>query len=88
MFGFTFTNGSRARTFFGWTPGLRLVSGRVMPCGCLTGTYDAAGGDSLTILDEPASTCADPAHRRHAILWRRVRPLEWPFEPQTSTEQS
>lgn len=71
--------GLLALTICGWTPGLRLVSGRTLECGCLTGTYHTRDGDTVTILDERAPECRDGHHRRDRVLWRRAKPLEWPF---------
>jgi hypothetical protein len=36
----------KLRTFFGWSPGLRIgLAGRVLPCGCLVGSYETWHGD-------------------------------------------
>jgi hypothetical protein len=53
----------------GWTPGLRnLVSGGVLPCGCLVGTYETWTRRVITIVDERASACGDDRHQANAIL--------------------
>jgi hypothetical protein len=77
---------SKAWTLFGWTPGLRLVSGRTLRCGCLTGIYHSSRGESVTILDAQGRGCDNPAHRRNAILWRRFDTVRWPFGEQVSSD--
>ena len=55
-------------TFLGWTPGLRsLVSGRVLPCGCLIGIYEARGGYLMEILDARGTDCTDRTHVCNAV---------------------
>jgi hypothetical protein len=55
-------------TFLGWTPGLRsLVSGRVLPCGCLVGIYEARGGYLVEILDARGDGCTDRTHICNAV---------------------
>jgi hypothetical protein len=60
---------TRARTILGWTPGLRnLVSGTVLPCGCLVGTYETWTRSLITIVDERGRGCGDDHHQANAIL--------------------
>jgi hypothetical protein len=71
---FTFT-GNRARTIFGWTPGLRaLVGNRVLPCGCSVGRYETLASELVDILDAHGERCVAPAHALHAILSRLPPP--------------
>jgi hypothetical protein len=59
----------RARTILGWTPGLRnLVSGHVLPCGCLVGTYETWTRGVITIVDARGRRCGDDRHQANAIL--------------------
>jgi hypothetical protein len=60
---------AKARTILGWTPGLRsLVSGAVLPCGCLVGTYETWTQSLITIVDERGTECGDDRHQANAIL--------------------
>jgi len=60
---------ARAGTILGWTPGVRaLINGRVLPCGCLTGTYQLTAGGVAEILDARGPACDCPAHEVNAIL--------------------
>jgi hypothetical protein len=60
---------AKARTILGWTPGLRhLVSGSVLSCGCLAGTYETWTGEAVTIVDARGSACRDDRHQTDAIL--------------------
>ncbi len=60
---------SKARSLMGWTPGLRsLVSGRVLPCGCVAGVYETWTRSLVTILDERDVRCQNPGHAVHEIL--------------------
>jgi hypothetical protein len=66
----SFTPDSIVRTILGWTPGLRtLVGGRVLPCGCLAGTYHTWGSQVVVILDAKDEACDDARHRHNAVLW-------------------
>lgn len=60
---------SKARSLMGWTPGLRsLVSGRVLPCGCVAGVYETWTRSLVTILDERGPDCDVAGHAVHEIL--------------------
>jgi hypothetical protein len=60
---------SKARSLMGWTPGLRtLVSGRVLPCGCVAGVYETWARSLVTILDERDASCQNPGHAVHEVL--------------------
>ncbi len=60
---------SKARSLMGWTPGLRsLVSGRVLPCGCVAGVYETWTWSLVTILYERDAGCQNPGHAVHEIL--------------------
>jgi hypothetical protein len=64
--------GTHAVTIGGWTPGLRaLLAGQVLPCGCLAGTYQTAGGDAVAIVDTAADSCGHH-HDTHRVLWRHA----------------
>jgi hypothetical protein len=66
-----FIVGRKAWTMFGWTPGLRhLLTGRVLPCGCLTGTYDTVRGERIEIMDNPNAACREQHHQLHVVLSR------------------
>ncbi len=44
-----FVADGKLRTFFGWSPGLRITLGaRALPCGCLVGSYETWEGDAST----------------------------------------
>lgn len=58
----------KARTILGWTPGLRIISGGVLPCGCLAGTYETWSKDVVTIVDERGARCPHDLHQINAIL--------------------
>ena len=65
---------ARARTIFGWTPGLReLAGGRVLACGCLAGIYNTWSGTVISIIDARGEACPHDDHAEHAIIpeWRR-----------------
>jgi len=60
---------SKAPTIVGWTPGLRrLVAGRLLPCGCLVGTYETWANAVVTIIEIPADTCGHRDHVVNALL--------------------
>ena len=59
----------KLRTFFGWSPGLRIgLAGRVLPCGCLVGSYETWHGDVVEILDAHDDRCTDRAHTTNSIV--------------------
>jgi hypothetical protein len=59
----------KLRTFFGWSPGLRItLSGRVFPCGCLIGNYETWRGDVVEVLDAHDDRCSDRAHATDSIV--------------------
>jgi hypothetical protein len=69
---FDFSRDSMALTILGWTPGLRaLASGRVLACGCLSGTYTTWRGGTAVILDARAPACPHAHHRPNLVLWER-----------------
>ena len=81
---FDFTRASLAPTILGWTPGLRsLVSGRRLPCGCLTGTYLTWRGSLVAIVDAPGDHCTRH-HRENLVLWQAGAPTLAPFEDPSS----
>jgi hypothetical protein len=45
-----------------------LVSGGVLPCGCLVGTYETWARRVITIVDERGHACHDDRHQANAIL--------------------
>jgi hypothetical protein len=47
---------------------LRGVSGRLLPCGCVAGTYELYDGRLVSLLDGRAASCADTRHREGAVL--------------------
>jgi hypothetical protein len=60
---------AKAPTIAGWTPGVRtLVEGRVLPCGCLTGTYETWTGGLVTIIDARGDRCPNRAHATNVIV--------------------
>ncbi len=60
---------SKAVTIFGWTPGLRaLVGGRVMACGCLSGTYATWTDDVVVIIDARGECCPHGWHAVNTVL--------------------
>ena len=59
----------RLRTFFGWSPGLRMtLGGRVLPCGCLVGSYETWRGDVVEVLDARDDRCSNRAHATDSIV--------------------
>ena len=46
----------------------RGLSGRLLPCGCLVGSYETYAGTTVEIVDAPAPSCANPLHREGARL--------------------
>lgn len=60
---------NRVRTILGWTPGLRtFLSGRVLPCGCLTGTYETWTQGTVTIIDARGCNCPNAGHQTNVIV--------------------
>jgi hypothetical protein len=62
--------GSKLFTLFGWTPGVRALSGRRLACGCLTGTYRHWAGVTLIAVDARGRCCPHAAHQRDVVLWQ------------------
>ena len=59
----------KLRSFFGWSPGLRMtLSGRVLPCGCLVGRYETWHGDVVEVLDARDDRCRERAHANDSIV--------------------
>jgi hypothetical protein len=59
----------KARSFFGWTPGLRSVmAGQVLPCGCFVGVYELWSGGVVALIDRRAPCCQQ--HEEHVVLGR------------------
>jgi hypothetical protein len=40
----------------------------VLPCGCLTGTYETWNQDVVTILDARGTRCAEDRHQLDAVV--------------------
>jgi hypothetical protein len=58
----------KARSIFGWTPGLRGLSGsQVLSCGCLVGMYEVWTGDVVAVIDHPTSQCP-MQHEAHLVV--------------------
>jgi hypothetical protein len=47
---------------------LRGLSSRVLPCGCVAGVYETYDGETIAVLDVPATECAEADHERGKIL--------------------
>ena len=59
----------KLRTFFGWSPGLRItLGGRVLPCRCLVGSYETWRGDVVEILDAHDERCTERGHATDLIV--------------------
>lgn len=41
---------------------LRGLTSRLLPCGCIAGVYETYDGAVVTLLDDRAASCSDPAH--------------------------
>ncbi len=73
---FTFLNfltfkKKQVRTFFGWTPGFRvLVRGFSLPCGCLVGCYETWVGEDVEVVDATAASCRNTDHAINVVLRR------------------
>ena len=53
---------------------LRLLSNRLLPCGCRVGIYETYVGPIVRIVDAPAADCSDFTHRPGARLEPVRRP--------------
>ena len=59
----------KLRTFFGWSPGLRItLGGRVLPCGCLVGSYETWDSGVVDVLDAHDDRCIDRAHVTNSVV--------------------
>ena len=68
-------------TILGWSPGVRtLRSGRVLRCGCLTGTYETRRGATIVLVDGRGAACPHPYHRLDATLGGEAPELQSSFE--------
>jgi hypothetical protein len=45
-----------------------LVEGRVLPCGCLAGTYETWTRRLVTIIDARGDTCPNADHATDVVL--------------------
>ena len=64
-----FGGDGKLRTFFGWSPGLRMtLGGRVLPCGCLVGSYETWEGDVVDVLDAHDDRCGDRKHATDSVV--------------------
>jgi hypothetical protein len=54
---------------------VKLLGFETLTCGCVVGHYRDAGTISIvTYVEEKATTCGEPSHRRnHAVMSRRRR---------------
>ncbi|CAN5500076.1 hypothetical protein BH23ACI1_BH23ACI1_32080 [soil metagenome] len=43
---------------------LKGLGSRVLTCGCVAGIYETYDGETIAILDVPATACADLAHEQ------------------------
>ena len=60
---------TKARSFFGWTPGVRTVmAGQTLSCGCFAGMYQLWSGDVVALIDRHAPRCQQ--HEEHLVLWQ------------------
>ena len=58
----------KARSIFGWTPGLRRVMGsQLLSCGCLVGMYEVWNGEVVAVIDDPAPHCP-MQHEAHLVV--------------------
>jgi hypothetical protein len=46
----------------------RLIAGRVLPCGCLSGIYETRSGGRIEILDGVGPACRCRYHEPNVIL--------------------
>jgi hypothetical protein len=59
----------KLRTILGWSPGLRIaLGGRVLPCGCLVGSYETWRGDVVDVLDAHDARCRERVHAIDSIV--------------------
>jgi hypothetical protein len=64
-----FVADGKLRTFFGWSPGLWItLGGRVLPCGCLVGSYETWEGDVVDVLDAHDDRCGEASHAANSII--------------------
>ena len=64
-----FVSDGKLRTFFGWSPGLRMtLGGRVLPCGCLVGSYETWERGIVDVLDAHDDRCTEAAHADNSIV--------------------
>jgi hypothetical protein len=54
------------------------LAGKVLDCGCLVGTYETYDGHVVVTVDARGALCADPTHKRHAILSVAESPTDAP----------
>jgi hypothetical protein len=47
---------------------LRGLGGRMLPCGCLVGTYETYDGEVVTTIDAPGARCVNSRHRLHQMV--------------------
>ena len=47
---------------------LKGLGGRMLPCGCLVGTYETYDGRVVTTVDVQSPSCGNPAHRPNQPL--------------------
>jgi hypothetical protein len=53
---------------------LRLLSSRLLPCGCLAGLYEAYAGPVVWIVDARGANCTNSTHRPGSQLDPAGRP--------------
>jgi hypothetical protein len=58
----------RVPTFWGWSPGVRLVKGGSLACGCLVGTYAQWHGVEIVVVDAKGWDCRLVTHSPDVIL--------------------
>jgi hypothetical protein len=59
----------KLRTILGWSPGLRMaLCGRVLPCGCLVGSYETWDGDVFDVVDAHDERCTDRSHATNSLI--------------------
>jgi hypothetical protein len=54
---------------------LRGLGSRVLPCGCVAGVYETYDGETVAILDAPATSCAEPDHTQGKQLPLEALPV-------------
>ena len=55
---------------------LKGLGSRVLPCGCVAGVYETYDGETVAILDAPATSCAEPAHEQGKPLPLNTLPVK------------